>query len=147
MPFVKQFFAGGANDIRAFRSRALGPGSCYAGNRDTGFLADQPGDIKMEMNTELRFKLFSVVRWAFFVDAGNIWALKTDSSRPGSRFSGNFLQQVAVGVGTGLRIDVSILLIRLYLGIPVREPYLPEHQRWLFDSKNLVFNFSIGYPF
>ncbi|MFI5192958.1 MAG: BamA/TamA family outer membrane protein [Chitinophagales bacterium] len=147
MPFVKQFFAGGANDIRAFRSRSLGPGSFYAGNRDTAFLADQPGDIKMEMNTELRFKLFSVVRWAFFVDAGNIWTLKTDSSRPGSRISGNFLQQVAVGVGTGLRIDVSILLIRLDLGIPVREPYLPEHQRWLFDSKNFVFNFAIGYPF
>ena len=147
MPFVKQFFAGGANDIRAFRSRSLGPGSFYSGNRDTAFLPDQPGDIKMEMNSELRFKLFSVVRWAFFVDAGNIWTLKEDSSRPGSIISKNFLQQVAVGVGTGLRVDVSILLLRLDLGIPVREPYLPEHQRWVFDSKNMVLNFAIGYPF
>ncbi len=147
MPFVKQFFAGGANDIRAFRSRSLGPGSFYAGNRDTAFLADQPGDIKMELNTELRFKIVSVVRWAFFVDAGNIWTLRYDSVRPGSQISKNFLQQVAVGVGTGLRIDVSILLLRLDVGIPVREPYLPEHQRWVFDSKNLVFNFAIGYPF
>jgi outer membrane protein assembly factor BamA len=147
MPFVKQFFAGGANDIRAFRSRSLGPGSYYAGNRDTAFLADQPGDIKMELNTELRFKLFSVVRWAFFADAGNIWTLRQDPDRPGSGFSGDFLRQVAVGVGTGLRIDVSILLLRLDLGIPVREPFLPEHQRWLFDHKNMVFNFAIGYPF
>ncbi|MDP4212047.1 MAG: BamA/TamA family outer membrane protein [Bacteroidota bacterium] len=147
MPFVKQFFAGGANDIRAFRSRSLGPGSFYAGNRDTAFLADQPGDIKIEMNAELRFKLFSVVHWAFFVDAGNIWTLRADSARPGSMISGDFLRQVAVGVGTGLRLDVSILLIRLDLGIPVREPYLPKNQRWIFDSKNLVFNFAIGYPF
>lgn len=147
MPFVKQFFAGGANDIRAFRSRSIGPGSYYAGNRDTAFLPDQPGDIKMEMNTELRFKLFSVVRWAFFVDAGNIWTLRYDSARVGSMISRNFLNQVAVGVGTGLRIDVSILLLRLDLGIPVREPFLPEHERWVFDHKNFVLNFAIGYPF
>ena len=147
MPFVKEFFAGGANDIRAFRSRSLGPGSYYAGNRDTAFLPDQPGDIKMEMNTELRFKLFSVVRWAFFVDAGNIWTLRNDSLRPGSMISKNFLNQVAVGVGTGLRLDISILLIRLDVGIPVREPFLPEHQRWVFDHKNFVLNFAIGYPF
>jgi outer membrane protein assembly factor BamA len=147
MPFVKEFFAGGANDIRAFRSRSIGPGSYYAGNRDTAFLPDQPGDIKMELNTELRFRLFSVVRWAFFVDAGNIWTMRYDSTRPGSMISKDFLNQVAVGVGTGLRLDVSILLIRLDLGIPVREPFLPEHERWLFDHKNYVINFAIGYPF
>jgi outer membrane protein assembly factor BamA len=147
MPFVKQFFAGGANDIRAFRSRSVGPGSYYAGNRDTAFLPDQPGDIKLELNSELRFKLFSVIRWAFFVDAGNIWTLRYDSSRPGSRFGKDFLDQTAVGVGTGLRIDVSILLLRLDLGIPVREPFRPEHERWLFDHKNFVLNFAIGYPF
>jgi outer membrane protein assembly factor BamA len=147
MPFVKEFFAGGANDIRAFRSRSIGPGTYYAGNRDTAFLPDQPGDIKMELNTELRFKLFSVVRWAFFVDAGNIWTLRDDPARPGSVISKDFLNQVAVGVGTGLRLDVSILLIRLDLGIPVREPFLPEHQRWVFDHKNYVVNFAIGYPF
>jgi outer membrane protein assembly factor BamA len=147
MPFVKQFFAGGANDIRAFRSRSVGPGSYYAGNRDTAFLPDQPGDIKLELNSELRFKLFSVVRWAFFVDAGNIWTLRYDSSRPGSRFGKDFLDQTAIGVGTGLRIDVSILLLRLDLGIPVREPFRPEHERWLFDHKNFVLNFAIGYPF
>jgi outer membrane protein insertion porin family len=147
MPFVKEFFAGGANDIRAFRSRSLGPGTYYAGNRDTAFIADQPGDIKLEANTELRFKIISVFHWAFFVDAGNIWTLRYDSSRVGSQFGSNWLNQIGVGVGTGLRLDISILLIRLDLGVPVREPWLPKGQQWVFDTKNLVLNFAIGYPF
>jgi outer membrane protein insertion porin family len=147
MPYVKEFFAGGANDLRAFRSRSLGPGTYYAGNRDTAFIPDQPGDIKIEMNTELRFKLFSVFRWAFFVDAGNTWTLKYDSSRVGSQFSNNWLNQLGIGVGTGLRLDISILLLRLDYGIPVREPWLPAGTQWIFDTKNGVINFAIGYPF
>jgi outer membrane protein insertion porin family len=147
MPFVKEFFVGGANDIRAFRSRSLGPGSFYAGNKDTTFIADQPGDIKMEINSELRFKLFSIVRWAFFVDAGNDWTVHYDSSRVGSQFTNKWPSQIAVGIGTGLRLDISILLLRLDLGIPVREPWLTSSNKWVFDSKNSVLNFAIGYPF
>ncbi len=147
MPFIKEFFAGGANDIRAFRSRSLGPGSYYAGNRDTTFVADQPGDIKMELNSELRFKLFSYFRWAFFVDAGNTWTLLYDSSRVGSQFTSKWPSQIAVGIGTGFRLDISILLIRLDLGIPVREPWLTSSDKWVFDTKNTVLNFAIGYPF
>ncbi len=147
MPFIKEFFAGGANDIRAFRSRSLGPGAYYAGNQDTAYIPDQPGDIKMVFNTEFRFKLFSIVRWAFFADAGNTWTLKYDSSRVGSQFSKDWPSQIAVGIGTGLRLDISILLLRLDLGIPVREPWLAPGERWVFDSKNTVLNFAIGYPF
>ena len=147
MPFVKEFFAGGANDIRAFRSRSLGPGTYYAGSRDTAYIADQPGDIKIEANTELRFKIVSVFDWAFFVDAGNIWTLRYDSSRVGSQFNSNWLNQLGVGVGTGLRLDISILLIRLDLGIPVREPWQAKGKQWVFDTKNTVLNFAIGYPF
>lgn len=147
MPFIKEFFAGGANDIRAFRSRSLGPGSYYAGNRDSAFIADQPGDIKMEVNTELRFKIFSYFNLAFFVDAGNDWTLRYDSSRVGSQISNSWPSQIAVGVGTGLRLDISILLLRLDWGIPVREPWLTQGHRWVFDTKNTVLNFAIGYPF
>lgn len=147
MPFIKEFFAGGANDLRAFRARSIGPGTYYAGNRDTAFLPDQPGDVKLEFNTELRFKLFSVFRWAFFVDAGNVWTLRYDSSRVGSQISRKFLSEIAAGVGTGLRVDISILILRLDVAVPVREPYLPQGSRWVFDSKNLVWNFAIGYPF
>jgi len=147
MPFIKEFFAGGANDVRAFRSRSLGPGSYYSGNSNSGFVPDQPGDIKIEANAELRFKVVSIVRWAFFIDAGNVWTLRYDSSRVGSQFGKEWPSEIAVGVGTGLRLDISILLLRLDLGIPVREPWLPPHQRWVFDTGNLVYNFAIGYPF
>ena len=152
MPFIKAFFAGGTNDIRAFRSRALGPGSYYAGNPNTNaFLPDQPGDVKLEMNVEYRAKLFSIVRWALFMDAGNIWTLKTDTSRPGSVFTNSFLKDVAVGVGTGLRFDLSILVLRVDVAVPVRYPWLPEGSKWAFnkttDISNMVLNLAIGYPF
>jgi outer membrane protein insertion porin family len=147
MPFIKEFFAGGPNDIRAFQSNTLGPGTYYAGNRDTAYIANQPGDIKMEINTELRFKIVSVLHWAFFVDAGNIWTRLTDSTRPGSQITPQFYQQIAVGIGTGLRIDFGILVIRFDLAVPVREPYRPAGSQWYFDGKNRILNFAIGYPF
>lgn len=147
MPFIKEFFAGGPNDIRAFQSNTLGPGTYYAGNRDTAYLPNQPGDIKIELNTELRFKIVSAVRWAFFIDAGNIWTRLPDSTRPGSQFTPQFYQQFAAGVGTGLRLDFSILVLRLDLAIPVLEPWRPSGSRWIFDGKNRILNFAIGYPF
>ncbi len=152
MPFIKAFFAGGTNDIRAFRSRALGPGHYYAGNPNTTpLLPDQPGDVKMEMNVEYRNKLFSIVRWAIFVDAGNVWTLKNDTSRLGSAIGRNFLNDVAVGVGSGLRFDLSILVLRVDVAVPVRYPWLPDGSKWQFnkatDISNLVLNLAIGYPF
>jgi outer membrane protein assembly factor BamA len=159
LPFVKAFFAGGTNDIRAFRARSLGPGTFYAGNASTStvVLPEQPGDIKMELNTELRTKLFSFLYGAFFIDAGNIWSMKADSSRPGSQFSNNFMKEIAVGTGIGLRIDVSYFVLRFDFSMPIRKPFLPEGKRWVFQEidlsstdwrrQNLVFNVAIGYPF
>lgn len=153
LPFIKQFFAGGVNDIRAFRSRSLGPGTYYGGDRSkSNFLPDQPGDVKLEVNAEFRAKLFSIVRGALFVDAGNIWTRKTDAARPGSVFGKDFLNQVAVGVGTGLRFDVSILVLRLDVAFPIRKPWLAEGERWVFKDVKLfnsdwVYNLAIGYPF
>jgi outer membrane protein assembly factor BamA len=147
MPFIKEFFAGGPNDIRAFQSNTLGPGTYYAGNRDTAYLPNQPGDIKMELNTELRFKIAGVVRWVFFVDMGNIWTRLPDSTRAGAQFTPQFYQQIAAGVGTGLRLDFNILVLRFDLGVPVVEPWRPAGSKWLFDGKNRILNFAIGYPF
>ncbi len=153
MPFVKEFFAGGTNDIRAFRSRALGPGSYNVGDVNrTPAIPDQPGDIKLEANLEYRAKLFSIVRWAIFADAGNVWTLRTDSSRPGSVFTPHFANDIAVGVGTGLRFDLTILVLRLDLAVPVRYPYKqPDGSQWTFnkvtDISDLVLNLAIGYPF
>lgn len=141
LPYVKAFFAGGTNDIRAFRSRGLGPGSYYT--PDTArFLIDQPGDIKLEGNVELRTKLFSVVNGAIFVDAGNIWTLRRDSTRPGAQFTGNFLNQVAIGGGAGLRFDLTILVLRLDVAYPLVKPYA-----YSLTPSQLVYNLAIGYPF
>src|SRR5581483_3236845 len=146
MPFIKEFFAGGTSDIRAFPSRALGPGSYYYPAIDTtGFYIDQPGDVKLELNLEYRAKLFSIVRWAAFVDMGNIWTLQTDSTdkRPGTKFSSNFLNQFAVGAGLGLRFDVNILVLRLDVAFPVRKPWLTGN-KWDFGGfSEAVYNLAI----
>ncbi|MGM9475118.1 BamA/TamA family outer membrane protein [Pedobacter sp. GSP4] len=164
LPFVRQFFAGGSNDIRAFPARTLGPGTFKV--KDDAVFADQGGDIKLMLNSELRFKIVSVLYGALFVDAGNIWLRKEDlgvpgvpdSGRPGSGFKlKNAFNELAVGTGAGLRVDVSIFVVRLDVAFPVRKPYLPEGQRWVFDNiafgnkdwrrENLIFNIGIGYPF
>jgi outer membrane protein assembly factor BamA len=156
LPFVRQFFAGGSNDIRAFKARALGPGT-YKVSDTVGF-ADQGGDYKLMLNTELRFKIVSVLYGALFADAGNVWLRKEDPKRPGSEFKAkNILNELAVGTGAGLRVDASIFVIRLDVAFPVRKPYLPEGQRWVFDQvsfgssawrrENLIYNIGIGYPF
>jgi outer membrane protein assembly factor BamA len=154
MPFIKEFFAGGVSDMRGFRARTLGPGSYYAGNPRDTFVFDQPGDVKMLMTLEYRDKLFSIVRWALFADAGNIWTLKEDTSRPGSKFNSNFLNQVAIDAGLGLRFDISILVLRLDIAFPVRVPYSLPGGKYTVDfgssewrKNNIVWNLAIGYPF
>jgi outer membrane protein insertion porin family len=158
LPYIKQFFIGGNNSIRAFRSRSVGPGSYKDPNAaKLTFFPDESGDIKLEMNTELRYKFNKILEGAFFIDAGNIWLYNKDTLRPGAEFSSQFIKQLAVGTGVGLRINLTILLLRLDLGVPMRDPSLPAGERWLFNQidfaskdwrrKNLVFNLAIGYPF
>ncbi len=158
LPFIKQFFIGGNNSIRAFRSRSLGPGT-YLGVRDTvtKFFPDQSGDIKLEINTEYRMKLVSVINGAVFVDAGNIWLYNKDTLKPGGEFTNKFMKQLAVGAGVGLRADVSFLVLRLDVAFPLRKPWLPDGQQWVIDQidfgsgtwrkNNLILNIAIGYPF
>ena len=158
LPFIKQFFIGGNNSIRAFRSRSLGPGTYRNPRADSlNFLPDQSGDIKLEMNTELRMKINNILEGAFFVDAGNIWLYNKDTSRIGAEFSKNFMNQLAAGTGIGLRINLTILILRIDIGMPIRKPWLPAGQRWVFNQidfgnrdwrrQNLVLNLAIGYPF
>ncbi len=156
MPFIKQFFIGGTNSLRAFQARSLGPGS-FKDSSTTTFLPDQSGDVKLELNTEYRAKIYSVVNGALFVDAGNIWTMNGNSNKPGAQFSKDFLKELAVGVGAGLRFDFNFLVLRTDLAFPVRKPYLPEGERWVLNQvsfgnsswrkENLVFNLAIGYPF
>lgn len=157
LPFIKQFFSGGVNSVRAFRARSVGPGS-YAGAAYTvngiTYSADQPGDIRFEANTELRFPVYSFIKGALFVDAGNVWAMRKDSTRPGAEFTSKALSQLAVGAGVGLRFDISFLVIRADVAIPIRDPatltntgpgignVTPAANRDKF-----IVNLAIGYPF
>ncbi|TDE05414.1 translocation and assembly module lipoprotein TamL [Flavobacterium hiemivividum] len=157
MPFIKQFFNGGTNSIRAFRARSIGPGSFDGTSTSNTFLADQSGDLKLEFSTEYRATIYDFVKGALFVDAGNIWLLKENPEKPGAKFSKDFLKEFAVGVGAGLRFDFSFLVLRTDLAFPIRKPYLPDGDRWVLDQvnfgdrswrkENLVFNLAIGYPF
>ncbi len=157
VPFSKQFFSGGSNSIRAFRARTLGPGSFDPRTIDPGTYFDQSGDIKLELNAEYRANLYKFLNAAVFVDAGNIWLLHDDKDRPGAKFSKDFLNEIAVGAGVGLRLDFSILILRLDLAMPLRVPYYQKGDRWAFDKinfgdsswrkDNLVLNIAIGYPF
>lgn len=158
MPYIKQFFVGGNNSVRAFRSRSVGPGTYRSKFADSSFYyPDQSGDIKLELNTEFRIKFNNILEGAAFIDAGNVWLLNDDPSQPGGKFTNKFLNQLAIGTGIGLRFDLQILLLRLDLATPVREPWLaPGHQFVLnqfnlgsrdWRRKNLVLNLAIGYPF
>ncbi|WP_157986735.1 BamA/TamA family outer membrane protein [Chitinophaga alhagiae] len=159
LPFVKQFFTGGSNSIRAFRARTLGPGSYRDTNPDRNLLlANAAGDIKLEYNSELRYKPNNLLELAAFVDAGNIWLGKAPDTLQSQVFAFNrFMKEIAVGAGLGLRIDASILLIRFDVAFPLRKPWLPDGERWVFDQisfgdgqwrkENLILNIAIGYPF
>ncbi len=145
MPFVKQFFAGGNNSLRGFRSRTVGPGTSTPANANNPrmfFLPDQSGDIKLEMNTEYRPKITNIVEGALFVDAGNIWLFNEDPNRPGAKFSGNFLKELAVDAGVGVRLDLTILLLRVDVAWPLKVPYAAKPPR-----QDMIINLAIGYPF
>ncbi|MFD1144099.1 BamA/TamA family outer membrane protein [Larkinella insperata] len=158
LPFVKQYFVGGANSLRAFRPRAVGPG-VYTRNLDgTVQLQDGGGDIKLEANTEIRPKINKYLQTALFVDVGNVWMYSDESTYgAGTQFRSDFYKQLAVGTGLGLRIDVSYFVLRFDLAFPLRKPWLPEGQQWVFDEinpgsrswrrDNLILNVAVGYPF
>ncbi|UIR54701.1 BamA/TamA family outer membrane protein [Sphingobacterium sp. SRCM116780] len=158
LPYLKQYYVGGPNSIRAFAARAIGPGTLKPQNIGSDkFYADQTGDIKLELNTEYRAKLAGFVHWAAFIDAGNVWLQNTDDEKPGAKFSKDFLTELAVGGGLGLRFDFSFLILRTDFAIPFRIPYLEKGDRWVFKDidlgskawrkNNLMFNLAIGYPF
>jgi outer membrane protein insertion porin family len=157
LPFIKQFFIGGTNSLRGFRARSIGPGNFKEKVDANAFLPDQSGDLKLELNAEYRYDFTSIFKGAVFTDAGNIWLLNRDVSKPGAKFSNEFLSELAMDAGAGLRLDLSILILRLDLAFPIRKPYLPKGDRWVINDinfgdkawrkENLVFNLAIGYPF
>lgn len=149
-PYSELFYAGGANDIRAFAARAIGPGRYYD-SEGRGTYLDQAGDVKLEANIEYRFNLVSNLYGALFVDAGNVWLLKkSDSHINGEIGSGNFLKSIALGTGFGFRYDMEYLVLRLDLGIGLHAPYDTGKERYFNIPKfsdSLALHFAVGYPF
>lgn len=149
-PFEKRYFSGGANSIRAWQVRTLGPGSYAAG---AGEYPNQSADIKLEANLEYRFKMIKYMEGAVFFDAGNIWAINDNDNREGAQFKVNeFYRQIALGTGFGIRFDFTYFLFRLDLGMKLIDPSLPNRHKFIignypFSSDLFNLNFAIGYPF
>ncbi len=150
VPYSEQFYIGGANSIRAFTVRSLGPGSYKApGDLQNGYF-DQTGTFKLELNSEYRFPIASILHGAVFVDAGNIWLLKNDPARPGGQLKANtFLRDIALGTGVGLRVDIGMLVLRGDLGYGLHAPYNTgtNHYFNIAFKKAFAFHLAIGYPF
>jgi outer membrane protein insertion porin family len=156
LPYVKQYFSGGPSSVRAFRIRALGPGTFIPEETTTSGFFDQAGDIRFEGNMELRFPFNKYLKGAVFADAGNVWLYNDNEALPGGKLTGQWPKELGVGVGYGMRIDIQFFVLRFDLAIPIRKPWLPEDQRWLdsfqigsgeWRRENMVLNFAIGYPF
>jgi outer membrane protein assembly factor BamA len=152
LPFEKLFYAGGANSMRGWRARAVGPGMAM---RDTSFaIANQSGDMHLEANVEFRFPLFWKLEGALFVDVGNVWNIDFDgldgaSRDPLSIFSfHDLLSSTAISSGLGARLDFGLVLVRFDLGLRVHDPSV---QQWMgindWFNGNYAFHFGIGYPF
>jgi len=147
LPMEKGFYGGGANGMRGWPYRLLGPGSYK--NPEDNF--DRMGDIQFEANIELRFPVYSFIKGALFTDIGNIWLLKDAESYPGGNFSfDRFYKELAIDIGLGVRLDFNFFLMRVDFAIPLYNPANPENQRWVLNEwrfSDVIINFGIGYPF
>ncbi len=150
LPFEKSYFSGGANGIRAWQVRSLGPGAYY--NSEMTY-PNNTADLKLEANVEYRFKLFGALEGALFVDVGNIWAISSKDNRQGADFQLNrFYKELAIGTGLGTRFDLKFILFRLDLGLKLKDPAQATGERWIianrpFKFSQLMLNIGIGYPF
>lgn len=175
VPYVKQFYVGGPNSIRAWAPRGLGPGGYQdpdALDPDNNFRLFQTGDLKLEFNLEYRFEILWQMKGALFLDAGNVWTIQEDPERCGSQFllserlrsdgcvNDPFYRQIALGGGFGLRFDFSYFIFRLDMGVKLRNPQplfrngngsVRERDYWEsfrgFGLRDIAFNFGLGYPF
>jgi outer membrane protein assembly factor BamA len=146
VPFEKSFWLGGANDMRGWRLRTLGPGA-YS---DSTQNFDKTGDIILQASIEQRFPIYSFILGSVFIDAGNVWLRKPSPDFPGGEFKiDSFYKQIALNLGLGLRFDFSFFIFRIDGAVPFKNP--ANDNGWFnkddFQLKNSVLNFGIGYPF
>lgn len=148
VPFEKRFFAGGANSVRGWSVRTLGPGIYKSTTSGVDFM--QTGDIKLDLNFEYRFKLFWVLEGAAFADAGNVWTINSYRTQEGGLFQlDSFYKQIAYSYGVGMRLDFSFFLFRVDMGVKAYDPTLEGAQKWRYPikSSDFAYHFAIGYPF
>ena len=154
LPFEKRYFGGGANSVRGWQARTLGPGT-FRGNGNTMVYDLQVGDIKLDLNLEYRFKVLTFMELAAFLDAGNIWTIRNYESQPGGVFLfDQFYKQIAWSYGVGIRFDLSIFIFRVDFGVKLHDPSrIAEGKQWrtapngLGWKDDMTFHFAIGYPF
>ncbi|WP_339660402.1 BamA/TamA family outer membrane protein [uncultured Polaribacter sp.] len=154
IPFAKQYYAGGPYSVRAFSIRSLGPGTYNENDTNTtSSFFDKTGNIRLEANLEYRFPIYSFFKGAVFVDAGNVWNSVSNSDFNDAdgtirdQFTSNFINELGMGAGFGLRVDLQGFVIRFDLAAPFHDPSLEEGKRWDFRADEPVFNFAIGYSF
>ncbi len=149
-PYNDLFSVGGANSIRAFTVRGVGPGSYTPGQSAYSYI-DQMGDFKIELNAEYRFPIASILHGAVFLDAGNVWLMNADSSRPGGTFKLSRLgKDLALGTGAGIRCDLDFLVLRFDVGVGLHAPYDTGKSGYYNMPKfkdSLGYHFAVGYPF
>lgn len=147
MPYEKSFFGGGPTTMRAWQLRHLGPGSYNSGDN----MLERVGDLQLVINLEERFPIVSIFEGAIFADMGNVWLLNPSDQYPGGELEwGHILDEIAIGIGIGLRANVSIATLRVDFGIPLYDPGYDEGLRWRpthWKFNQLVTNFGINYPF
>lgn len=151
VPYAEQFYCGGANSVRAFTVRSIGPGSYHVPDSKDDNYFDQTGTFLLEANVEWRFPIIGILHGAVFLDAGNVWLLKHDPERPGGLLRAKtFWKDLATGTGCGLRVDIGMLVLRGDLGIGIHAPY-DTGKRGYYNmksfGKSLAFHLAIGYPF
>lgn len=151
LPFEKRYFSGGANSVRGWSVRTLGPGR-YKGINQTIDFMNQCGDIRLDLNAEYRSKLIWKLEMAAFIDAGNIWTIKNYESQPGGQFKINsFYKEIAMAYGLGIRFDFNYFLLRFDLGMKAFDPGMPDSKQWVLIkprfSRDATFHFAVGYPF
>jgi outer membrane protein assembly factor BamA len=148
IPFEKGFYGGGANGMRAWPLRYLGPGAYQNINPEI----ERVGDFQLEANAEYRFSIYKVFKGALFYDIGNIWYLSENETFPGGQLSiQEFPGELAMDIGIGLRLDFSYFIFRIDVAQRMKDPAYPQGERWVIGKYNNwfnpVFNLGIGYPF
>ena len=152
LPFEKRYFAGGANSVRGWSVRGLGPGSYISKDGRIDFI-NQTGDMKLDLNMEYRTHLFWKIGGALFVDAGNIWTIRSYDDQPGGQFKfDEFLKQLAVSYGMGFRLNFGYFILRFDMGMKAVNPAYTtskEHYPLLHPdfSRDFAFHFAVGLPF